>query len=241
MQKIESFKDGEWVVQVAYPLLDYLDMYLFDEDTLVNEVHTGDARPFDGRAVAVVDFIMSLQTKGKHHYRLLARIETQGTLMVFIKWMSKPAYAESLATQQMVYGAYYGILTVMPLYHLFIFFVVRERSYFCYILSISAFILLQLSFDGRGFLLLWPNVLSLNEFMFPLSYSVYQMAILTFMVEFLQLRKTSPKIYFYFNALRLLAIVNIIGVFLLPYRVITPIAIFSGILTIVSGLSAGGY
>ncbi len=242
MQKIQSFEDGDWVVQVSYPLLDYLDMYLFDdENKLLSEIHTGDARPFNSRAVAVTDFIMGLETKGTNNYHLLARLETQGTLMMPITWMPEQRYAENLATQQLVYGAYYGILSVMALYHLFIFFVVRERGYLYYVLSISAFILLQMSFDGRGFLLLWPNAPSLNEFMFPLAYSLYQMAILTFMAEFLQLRQTSPKIYFYFNALRLLAIVNIIGVFLLPYKVITPIAVVSGILTIISGLSAGGY
>ena len=151
MQTLQAYNEGDWVFQVTYPLLDYLDLYLYKGDKLVQTIHTGDAVSFSQKALRVHDFILGLSTENAASYRLVGRIETQGTLMLPIKWQTETDYAENLAINQMIYGIYYGVLMIMALYHLFIYFVIRERGYLFYVISVSAFLLLQLSFDGRGF------------------------------------------------------------------------------------------
>ena|GEM_PF-1393851 len=240
-QNIHSFTDDNWVMQIPYPLLDYLDVYLLKGTTLVSQLHSGDLRPFNMRVVKVPEFILGLSAKSDSQYRMIARIETEGTMMMPIQWRTERQYAEHLATQQLIYGGYYGVLIVMALYHLFIFLVVRERGYIFYVSSITAFVFLQLSFDGRGFAWLWADFPQLNAVMFPLSYCIYQLAIFTFMNEFLHLRESSKILYRYFVFLRVAALFNLGALFFLPYEKIVPVIVITGIIGIVSGLLSGAY
>ncbi len=240
-QDIHSFSDDDWVLQIPYPLLDYIDVFLLKDNRVITQLHSGDLRPFKTRLVKVPDFILGLSTEEAAEYRLLARIETEGTMMMPLVWRTELHFAEHLAQQQLIYGAYYGVLIVMALYHLFIYLVVREKGYLFYVCSITAFLFLQLSFDGRGFAWFWPESPQLNSVMFPLSYCLYQLAIFTFMADFLQLRKSSPHLNRYFVFLRLVVCINLALLFLLPYEKIVPIIVVTAMVGIMSGLISGAY
>ncbi|MGK0444773.1 MAG: PAS domain S-box-containing protein [Bermanella sp.] len=241
MQNIQAYRKGDWVMQVPYPLLDYLDIYLYKGDELHSSVHSGDARPFSERLVKVPDFVLGMSNTDPTHFRLVARVETQGTMMFPVKWWSEIEYAEHLAKEQIIYGAYYGVLLVMAFYHLFIYLVIKERGYLFYVLTVSSFLLLQLSFDGRAFAWFWPNSPSINHFSFPFSYCLYQLAVLTFMSTFLRLSSSSPRLYKYFVSLRLIVLMNVGLLFVLDYSIATPIIVLTGMITIISGLVSGGY
>lgn len=241
MQNIQAYREGDWVVQIPYPLLDYLDIYLYRGEELILSMHSGDARHFAERLVKVPDFVLGMSNDKPTQFRMLARIETQGTMMLPVKWWSEIEYAEHLALEQSVYGAYYGVLIIMALYHLFIFLVIREKGYLYYVLTVSAFLLLQLSFDGRGFAWLWPNTPEINHYSFPVAYSLYQFAVLTFMATFLRLSSNSPKLNKYFLMLRGLVVFNLLSLFFLDYSSATPIIVVTGIVSIFSGLFSGAY
>lgn len=241
-QDIQAYREGEWVAQVPYPLLDYIEIYLYKGDELVSHLQSGDARPFSERLIQVPDFVIGL-TNGQEttHFQLIARIETQGTMMLPIKWWPEIKYAEHLAKEQAIYGAYYGVLLVMAFYHLFIFLVIRERGYLLYVLTVASFLLLQLSFDGRGFAWFWPNSPSLNYYSFPVSYCLYQLAVLSFMSAFLNLSGSSPRLHKYFVTLRVVVLINLLLLFILDYSIATPLIVLTGILSILSGLFSGAY
>lgn len=241
MQNIQAYDKGDWIFQVPYPLLDYLDLYLYRDDELIEEIHTGDAVPYTEKALRVNDFILKVSAKEAGNYRLVGRIETEGTLILPIVWQAEKDFAESLAVNQMIYGIYYGVLMIMALYHLFIYFVIRERGYLFYVLSVTAFIFLQLSFDGRGFTWLWSDYPELNKYSFPLSYAIYQLAIFTFIVEFLKLKESSPSLYKYFFVLRALVVALIPFIFLLPYNSIVPVVVLVGVTGLITGLLSSAY
>ncbi|MFY0640194.1 MAG: PAS domain S-box protein [Bermanella sp.] len=241
MQNIQAYREGDWVLQIPYPLLDYLDIYLYKEDELILSMHSGDARHFSERLVRVPDFVLGMSNDQPTQFRMLARIETQGTMMLPVKWWAEIEYAEHLALEQSVYGAYYGVLIIMALYHLFIFLVIREKGYLYYVLTVSAFLLLQLSFDGRGFAWIWPNTPEINHYSFPVAYSLYQLAVLTFMATFLRLSSNSPNLHKYFLALRGLVLFNLLSLLFLDYSSATPIIVVTGIVSIFSGLFSGAY
>ena len=241
MQDVQAFQKGDWVLKIDYPLLDYLDMYLFKGSRIVNELRTGDARPFSSREAGMPNFVFNLSSAGPAHFRLLIRIETEGTMMLPATWYSQTSYTQDLAQQQIIYGGYYGILIVMALYHFFIFIVVRERGYLFYVASVSAFIFLQLTFDGRGFAWFWPSSPGINDIMFPLAYCIYQLAVFTFMSVFLDLAQTSARLYKLFVFIRLVVLFNLSAIYWLPYKYIVPIVVITGIIGIFSGLLTGIY
>ena len=241
MQNIRSYRAGDWALHVNYPLIDYIDIYVYKGDELIQAVFSGDRRPMSNKPVKVPDYVLGFRTDDSSNYRLLVRLETEGTMMMPIVWRTQIEYAEHLSLNQSIYGAYYGILVIMALYHLFIYLVVRERGYLFYFFSVSAFVLLQLTFDGRGFAWLWPDNPEINKFGFPFAYTLYQIAVFTFMAEFLQLSKSSPKLNLYFIVLRAVVLVNMILIFILPYSSLMPIIVVVGMLGIISGLLSGAF
>jgi PAS domain S-box-containing protein len=241
MQTIDSYIDGSWVFEIPYPLLDYLDIYLLEDSKVIKQIQTGDARPFASRQIKMSDFILEFTTEPAKRYLLMIRIQTDGTMMMPSAWHSKDQYLDHLTQQQIIYGGYYGILLVMALYHLFIFLVVRERGYLFYVASVSAFMLLQMTFDGRGFAWFWPDNPSLNAIMFPISYCLYQLAVLSFMSVFLNLYQSSIRLHRYFILIRLIVLFNFTAIFWLPYKIVVPIIVVTGIIGILSGLLTGAY
>lgn len=241
MQTIRFNMISDWVVQIPNPFLDYLDLYILQNRDIVTELHTGDARPFRQRTVKVADFVAGFNAEANKEYTLVARVRTQGTMMVPIHWMVEEEYAERLAINQIIYGGYYGALIIIALYHLFIFTVVREKGYIFYVASMFAFVLLQLAYDGRGFAWFWPEHPEFNAVTFPLFYSLYQFVNLTFISVFLRLKEHNPRWYKYLILLKAIVLVNTALLFVLPYHTITPIIIITGIVGLISGVVSGAY
>ncbi len=241
MQTIDSNVNGDWVFQINYPLLDYLDIYLLDNNKVIKQINTGDARAFSSRKWLMPNFAFELTSEPRKQYRLFIRIQTDGTMMMPSTWYSKEKFLSYFTQQQIIYGGYYGILLVMALYHFFIFLVVRERGYLYYVASVSAFMLLQMTFDGRGFAWLWPDNPQLNAIMFPVAYSLYQLAVFTFMSVFLNLAHSSIRLYQLFILIRLIVIFNFTAIFWLPYKLIVPVIVVTGIIGIFSGLLTAAY
>lgn len=240
-QDVFTANKGDWILEIPYPLLDYLDLYLLQDKKLIAQNQTGDRRAFNARLLKVPEFIMSLSAQPQGQYQLLARIATDGTMMLPLHWRTEADYGVHLSVQNMIYGAYYGVLIIMALYHLFIFFVVREKSYLLYVFTLSSFLFLQLCFDGRGFAWFWPNLPQLNVFAFPLAYSIYIFTVLTFMSTFLQLQQRAKRLYRYFLVLRFNALLFCLLIAVLPYKIIVPIIIINAMVSIISGMLAGLY
>ncbi|EAT12189.1 predicted signal transduction protein containing a membrane domain, an EAL and a GGDEF domain [Oceanobacter sp. RED65] len=241
MQTINFNMKSDWVVHIPNPFLDYLDLYVLQNRDIVTELHTGDARPFNQRTVKVADFVAGFTAESDREYILVARVRTQGTMMVPIHWMGEEEYAERLAIDQIIYGGYYGALIIIALYHLFIFLVVRETGYIFYVASMFAFVLLQLAYDGRGFAWFWPSNPEFNAIAFPLFYSLYQFINLMFISVFLRLRQNNPNWHKYLLVLKAIVIINSVLILALPYHTITPIIIITGITGLISGVVSGAF
>ena len=232
-------RQGHWVFQIAYPLLDYVDIYILHQNQVVKQVFTGDARLFYSRERGVNDFVVAFEPDQTGEYQLLIRAETEGTLMLPSTWWDENEYENSLLTQQMLFGGFYAVLLAMAIYNLFIYITIRERTYLYYVLSVVTLMGIQMGFDGRGFAWFWPNLPHVNSWYFPVAYSLYQIASITFMDSFLKLKRYSPLLYKYFYGLKTLASINLILVLFLPYETITPIVVFTGIAVVISGLLSG--
>lgn len=99
-------------------------------------------------------FRLELNPGETETYYLKIHENTQIVLPLFIR--SQEEFVSSHLTTQIVTGVYIGILLVMMLYNLFLYFSIRENSYLFYVLYIFFIGLTQLTLTGYGFKLLWP-------------------------------------------------------------------------------------
>ncbi len=139
---------GDWLLEIGYPLLDYVDIYLPLAEGGFRKIETGDQRPFAGRALKHRNFVETLHLAPGASRTLYLRIETQSSLQIPLHLWSSRAFIEKSQLEQYLLGFYYGIILVMFLYNLGAGLLVRDVSYAYYICYLLASGVLQAGLNG---------------------------------------------------------------------------------------------
>jgi len=147
-----------WLLELAYPPLDHLDLYLPDTTgTYRLARQTGDALPFAAREIRQNNYLFSLDFKPDQQQTVYLRLESQGSIQAPLTLWSSTAYLEQQPLRLYVLGIIYGVLLGMLVYNLFIYLSVRDTSYLYYIVYIASFGLYQLSVNGAAVEYFWPD------------------------------------------------------------------------------------
>ncbi|MBH3338071.1 response regulator [Pseudomonas mendocina] len=155
---VQAKGDRNWLLELAYPPLDHLELYLPARDgRFALAQRTGDALPFDSRQIRQNNYLFELNLEPGQVKRIYLRLESQGSIQAPLTLWAPNAYLEEQPGRIYVLGIIYGVLLVMLVYNLFIFLSVRDTSYLYYILYIASFGLYQVSVNGAGIEFFWPN------------------------------------------------------------------------------------
>jgi signal transduction histidine kinase/ActR/RegA family two-component response regulator len=147
-----------WLLELAYPPLDRLDLYLADAQGAYRLVRqTGDALPFASREVRQNNYLFSLDFQPDQRQTVYLRLQSQGSIQAPLTLWSSTAYLEQQPVRLYVLGIIYGVLLGMLVYNLFIYLSVRDTSYLYYIFYIASFGLYQLSVNGAAVEYFWPD------------------------------------------------------------------------------------
>lgn len=147
-----------WLLELAYPPLDHLDLYLPDADGRYRLVErTGDALPYAERRIKQNNYVFELPFSAGQASTVYLRLQSGGSVQAPLTLWAQDAYLEAQPTRLYVLGLIYGVLLGMLVYNLFIYVSVRDTSYLYYILYIAAFGLYQVSVNGAGVAYLWPG------------------------------------------------------------------------------------
>ena len=142
--------------ELTYPLMNYVDLYVPSEKGYAPPIRTGNKYPFYHREIEDKNFIFHLKNSpGTSVYYL--RIETASSMNFIPILMTQKAYFKSQQTQLPLVWIYYGLMMIMMVYNLFIFFASRDRSYALYVIFILMYILFQMTLNGYSFQYLWPD------------------------------------------------------------------------------------
>jgi signal transduction histidine kinase/ActR/RegA family two-component response regulator len=147
-----------WLLELAYPPLDHLDLYLADAGGHYQLVRrTGDALPFDSREIRQNNYLFNLNFTPDQAQTLYLRLQSEGSVQAPVTLWSSTAYLEEQPVRLYVLGLIYGVLLGMLAYNLFIYLSVRDTSYLYYIFYIASFGLYQLSVNGAAVQYFWPD------------------------------------------------------------------------------------
>ncbi|WP_460120602.1 7TM diverse intracellular signaling domain-containing protein [Pseudomonas sp. S2_C03] len=147
-----------WLLELAYPPLDRLDLYAPDAGGAYRLVRqTGDALPFDSREIRQNNYLFELSFKADQAQTVYLRLQSEGSIQAPVTLWSSTAFLEEQPVRLYVLGLIYGVLLGMLVYNLFIYLSVRDTSYLYYIFYIASFGLYQLSVNGAAVQYFWPN------------------------------------------------------------------------------------
>ena len=183
----------EWLLQVAYPSLDYVNVYIKQKDGAFKKEFSGDRLPFKQRKIKhrMFTFRLRLQPGTTTIY---LRIQTKGAVQLPLYLYSSDRFIQQSNNDLLPHGIYYGVMLIMLTYNLFIFFAVRDRSYIYFVIFVFFNILYQLSLDGFAMQILWPNWISWGNKCILFFIGTAASAAVLFGISFLNVKKKFPEI-----------------------------------------------
>jgi len=147
----------EYFLEIKYPLLDRIDLYIPSGPETFTVFKAGDSLPFKERTIQHKNTIFPVMLASGEEKTLYLRCETTSSLNLPIVLHSPACLAEEITMEQMLLGIYYGILLVMMIYNFFIYLGLKDSTYLYYVLFVFTYMLFQLSVNGMAFQYFWPE------------------------------------------------------------------------------------
>lgn len=148
---------GKAVMQVDYPEIEELDLYIAQNNTVERVLHSGQSRPIDRGSQVSPTFTCDLDIPYGSIATVYVRIKSDKQLQLPLFLVSKKESVQIALNRNLFIGGYIGIMLVMLLYNLFIFLSTRDRNYFLYSIYIVFVLLTQISFMGIWGYYLFPD------------------------------------------------------------------------------------
>jgi len=188
----------KWLLELSYPLLDLVEVWVPDEAGRYQKRTTGDLFPFSEREVKYHNFLFHLDLAPGQTKQLYLRFKTQSSMQMPLTLWSSQRFTEVISREMYGIGIYYGIMLSMILYNLFIYLSVRDQSYLNYVFYILAYILFQMSLNGLAYQYLWPRAVWWGNVAVPALLCLTLGFALRFAQTYLSLATHLPKSNRYF-------------------------------------------
>ncbi|MBZ0331198.1 diguanylate cyclase [Halomonas sp. ANAO-440] len=226
-------------LHISEPLLNELDIYVLHGDRLQARFALGNDHPFHARPVEHHQFVVPVSLSEEETTRFYVRVRTSGSMHFEpVLWQAQ-AFAEHARQEAIISGLYYGIMLAMFFYNLFLYFVVRDRSYLYYIGFVAAFTLFIGSLYGDTYQYLWPSAVAWNEVSVTFTVAVTGVMVLLFSSTFLRLRQLWPAMYRFFMALLVISLLLSGLSFVIDYSLSIRLNSLQGMLIMVTMLTVG--
>ena len=204
-------KVDQLILGLTYPLMDHVELYQIQENKGIKISTLGDEIPFGGRKYKHQNFLFDLDISQQkiNHYVLKVRSWEQISVPLII---GKPlSIFESNLTQDLIFGLFFGIMLVLVLYNLFIYFTVKDNSYLYYVVYILFISLTQATLYGYTFRLFFSNFPEFTNISLIIFNSLAGLATIEFVKLFLKTKEHTPilhKVFFILNLIYFCGIIT---------------------------------
>jgi len=185
------------ILDVAWPLLNYLDVYVYEGQKKLGTVLTGDQRPFADRPLSGRTFAIPLQVDPGHHQTVLLRMAMRSGIFfaVPLKLWLKTDFDEQLKLEGLIQGVYLGALLALLLYNGVLYLSIRHDSLLFYALYLAGFGLWNIGFQGVGMAYFWQDAAWFNRLFNLLMPCLLHGFSSLFVVSYLETRQRAPRLH----------------------------------------------
>ncbi len=209
--KNTSNKTELWFLELAYGMIDFVDLYSIDTNGGFTETKTGQRLPFNTREIKNRYFVFDLNIPAGVSKTIYMRLQNDGNIAIPLTLYDFESFYEQDHLNQILFGIYYGLMIIMLLYNLMLFIFIRDRNYLYYSFFIGVWILNQFISNGYSYEYLWPNA-TWWETRSILSVSgLINISAWVFSLSFLSIRKEMPRLFYFVLFLMALGVYQIIA------------------------------
>lgn len=232
----------DWLIEISYAVLDYVDVFIEDSDGDVIRHSMGDKLPFETRPIAHRFFVVPLSILPSEAVTVYVKTLTSSSVQVPITVWDRDTFNASEIGRSLLHGIYYGGLLIIAIYNVLIFFALRERNYLYYVGYVLAMLVFMASLNGWAFQYFWPKSISWNDTAILISLDLVVLFGLLFTQRFLSFNKLSRPLWVSAKLIVVICVVLFFLFMVIPYtvgiRIIIVYAVFGCFWALFSGLYA---
>lgn len=239
LQRDENNIDEDYLLELAYPMLDSVQFYFQDESEQWQSKVTGDKVPYSKREYKHRNFLFPISLSNQKTQSFYVRLHTKGSTIAPLYLYKKPFLREIQVKQEIFYGIYYGVLAIMVLYNLFIFFILKDNNYLLYSFSVLVNAIIQANFLGHSIQYFWGDYTVWSNRAALLFVSLGFFSNLAFSINFLKVKKYQIGLYYFMTLLMMINFLMLFLIFILDYntsiKLSTLINFLSTLILIIAG------
>ncbi|WP_313264951.1 7TM diverse intracellular signaling domain-containing protein [Sphingobacterium sp.] len=183
----------ELLLEIAYPLLDEVELFAPSSNGSYKSIKLGEHQSFSARKYKVPNYAFDIQLPGNEKTVFFIRVKSTEQIILPIYLSNERSFLKEMNDDSLLSGIYIGIVGIMAIYNLFLFFSVRERGYLYYVLYVLCAGITQMGIKGYSFQYLWPNWTYFAT-KGPIIFGCLSgLCALLFADSFLQLSKNAPR------------------------------------------------
>ncbi|NCI49510.1 GHKL domain-containing protein [Sediminibacterium roseum] len=228
-------------LNIAFSNLSHVTLYRVDGSKPVLLEEQGNAIPVSNRFAGSPNFVFDLKSPPGTTAQYLLHVNSTHPIIVPARVLTTDGLYADVNLQNIITSLYLGVLAVMFLYNLFLFFATRDNSYIFYVAYIFLLALAQTTFTGYEAKYLWPNNPGLNKYAVVITSILSSAAGLVFSMNFLRTKELAPRVHKWLQLLVLVYLVGLAGCLFSNVSVGYQILNFNGILGVISVLATSFY
>lgn len=199
--RFSSQPEQRWLLQLAYPILNQADFYLYRQGWLLASFYEREG----GAVLHNRHFSLSLE-RMQGDLDVLVRVDASGSIQFPVMLVKETSFIAADTQETLVVGGAMGMMLAMLLYNFFIAVTSRNRAYFHYAGMVLGMLLVQLTIHGLGPRFLAGDRMFWNAQVLPVAIGLSIFFANAFCDEFLQLEAQQDPLRWGYRAVRWMAL-----------------------------------
>ena len=188
-----------WFFEILNPFVDQVQAwYINGKDTIAYDP-SGIHYKFSSKAFKHKNFLFPF--KAEKNDSVTIYFTEKNKLKSSVRTGIRPAeqFSEYALNEYYFLGVFYGILFIMGLYNLFIYFSTRDSLYLAYVFYVLCYCLNSLKIDGLGSQYFWPDIPAISPFVETFSPLLLILSFYLYSTQFLGLTNFASGFQKYVN------------------------------------------
>ncbi len=185
---LNQHPETDWRLQIDYPLLDDIALYVRAYNGEMQTFVAGDSRPFSQRLIR--DRMPTFPVVLNHQmpYTFYLRISSRDTVIAPLNLFTVPLHEKHLRDENVLFGMYFGAITIILIYNLMMGVMLRDRGHFIYCTLITSYVVMEMSLNGTGNLYLWGDYPEFAKRIRPFMLGVVTTSTILLAMSFLSIK-----------------------------------------------------
>lgn len=194
-------KQKRWYLELGRANLDYAELYISEFDGVYTVKSSDMQSAYSDREIKHVNSIFIVDMYLGQEITLYAKVKSKTSIFLPVTLWSPNEFVKKVATNEFIYGLFFGGMIILLIYNLFLYVSVRDISYLYYVLYLGGITFFDLLEMGHG-MIHFSDIFGgvKREYLLLVNWET-AIAGLFFAKSFMSIKENHPRINIFLNLL----------------------------------------